>query len=560
MKRDLKILCQAYIWDSDVELKDCNFFSGVTGEILGDKIDLTEFISIDSKVSITREVDQAISDSGRPALYFVAGDIELELLDNVYMKDKTSNEYEYLHNYFFYYTNSVALERVKFMADIYYKDILIAKGTIIKESLQLFYKPDDKNRTLTLTIILYEKEFKDYYSNVGLLDTGTLVFTETKPSGGKYLPLQNVLEALFPAVTVNIIEQSIKDWRVCQEGEMYIASTGSTLYFNRNGYKQVYQSNENRFEFLSKLCMAMGWVFMLEPGEEDMQLVIMNRNTFDSSITNLQVSMDMVLQASVTKISDIETFEYIVINNGTMIGGNNCFPNGHSVQINHRGERQIIITYWREINNYPYHFSSVAKSGSSYSFSSSAGDKFIKYYGETAEDYIYDYYIYTSGSDNYKRQYALPKLKTLFINAGDNNASKRRIQLTDHGQADYYDGETPLDDYDLVYTGNYGEMLYQENSGSTYQYYNYGLGTAFHNIKANQLSLNYDKYLTRENNKFIIDCVINIFEPSPWKIIKFIGDVEQPFNAAYQYQWLISSIEADVDTDTTKFKLIGRIV
>lgn len=557
MKKDIQILCQGYVWDDSIDIQDCNFFSGETYTTIGDKIDLTEFMSVNTKLKISREIDQAIEDSDKPALYFVAGDIELELLDSISLAAITSGAFDYLHSYFYFYETSAYYDRVKFRVEIYYQGVLKAKGTIVRESIEESYSADDSNKTLKLSIVLYEKEFRDYYSTV---DLPTITFTETKASGAKYLYLVDVLEALFPSVVVTIPEQGIKDWRVSENAEMYIASTGGILYYNRCGYKQIQLSGENSFEFLSKLCMSMGWVFMLDAVGTDILLVIMNRNTFDASVTRVQVSTDMVLEVSSSRMKDTRTYDYILINNGTMIGGDNCFPNGHTIQLDHRGERQVIITDKQQINNYPYHFSSVTKTFAAYSFVSASGDKFTKYHNETTEDYLYDYFIYTSSSANYKRLYYTQKNKTLFIHGGDNSLCKRRIQLTDHAHADYYDGETPLDDYDLVFTGNYGECLYQEfTSGGTtaYHYTDYSLGTAYHSIAANQLKLNYEKYLNRENSRLILDCTLNMFELSPLKILQFVEPIELPFSSSLNYEWLVSSIEADPETDTTKFKLIG---
>ena len=557
MLKDLKILCQGYDWSDTIPIEDCNFFSGETYSEIGDLIDLKHFC-LDSEIKINKQIDDAITGgNGQPSIYFLAQDINLTLTDKldteITQTGLTSGSY--LQDYFYLYSNNTDYDRVKFLITIYDGTTIIFRGIIARETIEETFSSEDSNYVIKLTILDYIKEFKEYYKTLGLIGTDELIFTADKPSGGKSLALFDVLDELFPVVTVTIAESSITDFRVSEVPEFYQSATGQPLWFQRCGYYNVWQCKENRFDFLYKLCMSMGWIFYLEPDDTDTKLIIRNRKTFDAALTLISVDKSDIISANVSQIKDLAQFENLMILNGSMIGGDNAFPNGYTNDKDHRGERFALISEKNNETNYGLHFSAVTKSGSAYTLTHSTNDVFQKYHTENEKEFVYSIFTFSSSTANTEAQKRIDKLNTLFINAGDNGDVRQRVQLTDGGQAAWRAGDT-YDSNDLIFSGCYGEMLFQISGSTPYLYQDYIMGEAFGDVEANQLYNNYEKFLLIRNSKLLMEISLSEGYLDINSVLQISSNVT-PYNASVDNKWIVTSLETDLVNEITKFKVSG---
>ena len=435
MIKDIQILCQAYDWDPSIDIDECNFFSSETADAIGDTIDLKEFMLDTDTLKLRREFDESKEDhTGQQSLFFTASDIELTLSDWKPLHDASR-----LRDYFYMFLTSSTYDRIKFLVEIYRSGSLIFKGIIPRDNISEKFSGMNDDRTIRLNIYGWEKEWRDYYKNHELQAITDLAFTYTKPSGSLiYATLRDVLEMNFPNDTINMVEDAFDDWRITERPEMWLSATGQPLYFPRCGYENVRLNHENKFDWLLKLCMSMGWVFFYAPDGSTMELNIKNRYAFDSGQTVKQIDAKNIISCDATKLKDITDYKYLIILNGTMIGGDTAFPNGHSTSNDHRGERVVFPLNNFDFGNYGLHFTAVTVSGSNYTLTSATNDVFIKYSNENDSQFTFSKYTYSSSSANSKIERTLNKESILFLNAGDNGTVKRRINLTGNGEADWY--------------------------------------------------------------------------------------------------------------------------
>ena len=113
---------------------------------------------------------------------------------------------------------------------------------------------------------------------------------------------------------------------------------------------------------------------------------------------------------------------------------------------------------------------------------------------------------------------------------------------------------------DLIYSGCYGEMLYQQNGATPYHYQDYVLGTSFLDIAADQLEKNYRKFQRKANNNLTLEVVVNEYIIDPNYIIQFVNTTSDDLHltAATSSKWCIVGIETDLINDITSLKLIGQ--
>ncbi len=557
--KDVNIYCQAYDWDASVQISDCNFHSGEAYDAIGPTIDLKEFMLDTDSLKLRYDFDETMEDNtGQQSLFFTASDVEMTLSDWKPLSDGSR-----LRDYFYLFLTSSTYDRIKFLVKIYRSGVLIFQGVIPRDVISEKFTGMNDDRTIKLSIMGWEKEARDYYKTQELIGFGSLAFTYVKPSGSLvYAELRDVLEGNFPNDTINIPESNIEDWRVTEFPEMWLSATSNPLYFPRCGYRQIQNEYEKRFDWLYKLCMSMGWIFYYFPNGTDMELNIKNRYSFDSGIPIKQIDAKNIISMSASKQKDNIDFDYVIILNGTMIGGDGAFPNGHSTSSDHRGERLHFVSEKTltdyDWTNYGLHFSSVSVSLlSNYSFVSVTNDKFIKYYNENDSQFTISQYTYSSSSANAYTNYTLNKENILFLNCGHNATVKRRINLTGNGEADWRSGD-PYGNTDLIYSGCYGEMLYQQNGSDPYHYQDYVKGTAFNDIPANQLFNNYKKFTRKKNNNLVLNVTVNEFIIDPMQIVQFVNTTEIPYTSSSGNKWCIVSLEADLVNDTTNLNLIGN--
>jgi hypothetical protein len=574
MAQNLSIKCEKYEWNNDVELSEVNFLSSAGKNYRGE-IDFTQFVLRKSNPTFSYQKEDIDEKSGASGLKLF-GSFNSITLDLSNIANQPLIE-------FFKFFETAGNTRIRYKVTAFIDTQLIFQGVLSPDCIEYFQPSKIEDReTLSVTIYSWEKEFQEYYTNKDMLGEEAFIW-DTETFYFDFMTMSTFLRTSFdlrpetpglPHYAPNLIfdkginnDASLKDWNIVKEPTIDMPEDVHENYKNfwwfMNGYSHIKRNyNLTRFEFLKKLCNAMGWVFHCKYMGNNVMFILRNRITNDSFLGSRSFNYSDIISYSVSYSQFNQNIETVKLPVLEVKGGRYPFFDKHYV----KGGRDFVVSSKSvgEPSKDLLHFGKAEYDEenplgeNNWVLTPTVGKKSKLEY---KDDYIHKYTDYTG--ENFATgsvfQYSTPQL--LAIDGGDNDwyiATKKKFNLvfgTTYG-SDYHDGES-VGDYDMIYIGNFGTMMFRKNGSyddvtryTTMQYNDYMIQRNY--IGSAQFYKNISALLSRSSN-LIVECEVKGFYPYPDEIISFIN-----CPAPFTFNFEILSLEADYISNTTKYQLRKR--
>lgn len=413
---------------------------------------------------------------------------------------------------------------IKYLVKIKKDGNLVFKGIVNQDSIEENFDTSSNSEQIKFQSLGMLKEFKNYYSNQPLTIPTTLQLN------GEML-LTNLLSELFNSPEVNIIyDNDIAEYYVTLNGGLQkLNSTTTNFRLRKCGYERIVTNGENRWDFLRKLCNAMGWIFY----SFNNNFYLRNRST--EIVTSTTLDYNDFIEYTALKTNPT-FYDAIIIYDGQFFGGNDA-----GFGDIRRGTGLYIFTKIGDEakNDIPFH-QMTGSSGLGF-----AGGRWQKVY--SSDDSSFTYQIVQDTNNGYGAvKYKLDKDNILFLDAGDTGQHGWVFDTSNGANwpCDSFEiGEGHIREYDVAYTGNYGGCLFKK--GDKWQmYYDYAKSNAFAN--------NFLKY-SQDNasNKIKVRCIgIEINPLVKYTIIN---------NSELEGEWTINSIEYDFKAEETSMELQKKL-
>jgi len=554
MFKNLNIYCQGWQFDTTDE-DEANFFSGVSKSAITERIDLKDFLLLNNDLKLKRNFNTTDTGyNGRNNLYFETSNIDLKLSD---LEGGHGLETSVTLSTFFMLFDDTRF--IKWKVEILNSGSLVWQGIVYQEGIKENFTQDNDNKTLEVLCLGWETEFKEYYSNKALpyygLGTWSYQMPYTPPGGifqwlsikGK--PITMLLGEIMP-ITMNF-QSGLSSWFVADYGFLFISLSTEKQWLVKEGYQRI-ASQETCYGFLEKICNAMGWVWFFSVVNGEYSLTIKQRGV-SSGLAQLTIPYEDFIRWEVTKHPKIVTYDYVIILDGTFLGGNLGFPEGYSIPeigFDHRGERMAIITDKLNVTNESRHWSYMeGEAGSEdYVLKRNVGYKFSKYAGETDDNFNIS--VHTRGStvaNSTIETYTLPKDKILFVNGGDAGQYFTGCYMDNTSNFLWETGLDwlPMTHPMLLFKGCYGSMLFQHVGGLV-------SNTWTQLAQTDEWKNNFRPFLNSRLNRQVTIRVKDLIT-DPLQYIEVTGYNGEPF--ASGNKWAITSMETDLLNDITELQL-----
>lgn len=453
---DIKIKLTQYDWTGSVQTpEEASIFSDKSYTTNVAPFDLIDYL-LDEDLTLRWSFENIRDDFESPKLLPFGSEITM----------KVSN-YDGMVASFFKMNSGTAY--IKWKCEIFYKNKLIHSGWITPEGVE--YTEGSGTGSDTHILIIRVKdlitEIKEYFSNTPLKSNmdvnweGKDIFTDIW-----YLRFSRMLKEQFPGVEF-VLKSSIANMKVMATPWFIIYSDNSWAWW-KTGYERVYTNGENRWDWLRRLCNAMGFVIFSFVDDIDNKQKVAIKNRSDGGLTTLHLNPDLMIEYSKSKEHNNSIYDAVVINNGTMIGGDYAFAihygPGYVYFKEFKGGRLIIISEKYESNYSCIHFNRVVKDHPS------TGSFIIKLNWENhklqcirSEDDNRITLYKAKGIAKPEKPFGITSIskdKILYIDTGSSYPEAMKIRLdTNSYNTGHTIGETPEAHHELIYLGNYGEML-----------------------------------------------------------------------------------------------------
>lgn len=549
------IICIKKTWADTTAIKDVNLFSGVEPETT-EQIDLKDYLMDISEISY--DFDEAEKENGQNQLFYVASDMNMTL-------SGIANS-EYLKTYFGVFSNT---DYIKWHVKIIDVSSTIWEGIINHESIKLGLKPEVSSDEISVTVLSFEKEFKEYFSQRDLTEAllfstigGINALSKTVGglvNGGTRLAsqLSRVLPNLFPNTTWNM-ETGLSDWYIVHDPVLSpkdnVYGTNENYIFIKSSIERIQTNGENCYDFLRRICNSMGWVFYYQFG----MFNIKNRATDIPTLTELDVNE--LIEVEVSKYREVNAFAHIGILDGTIDGGNNTGGNTGDVEgedlraYQMRGARLQLIsdvngkqlrggTWWQNMTGFLLNVFAI-------------NDTFFRYYNEDDTTFNISFHtktgMYGLTPIWEAERNGMAKSDILFIDAGDTGNLMWLYDVSNgYNSAHSADATSPAPINQWTanrvrFKGCYGNCMAKlVNSGGwkfSYTYQDY--------VKENLFYDNFQKFFqSRQTRK--INIKYNALITNPIQVFTFTNDTD----GLYTGEWVINSMKFDLLEETTEFEL-----
>ncbi len=479
---ELNITCQGFVFDVQ-QPAEANFFNNsVTPVPVTPEIDLKNFIIDNTLNDITFDFTETDTDTSNK-MYYVPSDFSCELTN--IKRYSGDNRLEH----FFKMGEDTTF--IKYLIKV--KEYGSVKMLFIVNQDAL---ADSKRQTrLKLQAVGLEKEFKEHCEKLRLPEpnaipwTQNVIFTEINQNV-RQIYLKNILQTVlnFTFIKKIEIENSLLDWRVTETPFFYVESTSPTRIQNcKTSYERFYTAEFPIWDWLVSTFNSMIWVFYFTVTNEGLTLHIRNSDSIDLPVRTLDKS-DIRIDYSVSKKVPFIRFKNIVIIDGYEDGADEPFfvPPHENVRL--KGARIILVSNSTPENFNVHHFNRVDIVAGTYQ-EKWVNYSFIKYNGE--DNYRFNLSKYTAPNEYFN--FSISKSDTLFINAGSSNPEIMKVNFRTRQNTGHTKDVTPLNTYEMLYTGCAGQQLVRYDYGYPYHYSDY--------IKANRFKNNLKKFLYTRSNK-----------------------------------------------------------
>ena len=466
------IKIEKYIWQGSLAPEDANFFSNSAKTLWGTvTLNASEDLLTPPVLRTARDAE----DEGEILLH--AADINLSISDLSPLRvRRPGNTFEYVMPRVFF-DISIPFGNSKFFVTIT-KNSNVREpvptdyfmGVITPAAVSEAFSVGDDSHVIDLIAVGLEKEFKDRFSAVELPELGGWTPYPLFPPG--YVSCKSLTSALSDIFNLSalggsvVLAADIADWQIAALPVLnFYTSTGTSIFIS-NGYNLIRDNGENSYDFLRRLCNAMGWVFFFHLKN----LYIKNRSSSESSST---VTLDYfrdVSECVFSREDNPNLYDLIVIPNGFVDGTGDAFP----VNQFGKGDRNVFVRANKKFSNGQNHWNSPGYNDHYFGLSPSIPYSFN--FNGVWKDNQFSYNVwetdppYSSGA--VFRLYSKAE-RVLRLDAGASQSKDIpfgwviRISwgyLGTGRNERFQFSSTPVHNDDFIFTANYGSCLFRKST------------------------------------------------------------------------------------------------
>jgi len=523
---EYKILLEKWIFSSGTPLSEINFFSGQNKELVK-TIDLKPYIMD------IGPINNSFEKSSKSETYYST----FPICSNISFTLKGIKNQDYLKSFFGITQNTWFYQYIVNIANNNGKSIW--KGIIYQETIEEEFHPSEDSEVIKITAISLTKEFKEYYKTKYLSPWDSIdgwqkesnlkdfSFNSINISYYK-IPVSLLLSNMFNNSLFRIeMQADLSQFFVINFPYFGHKKSGSELsnneIFLKMGYHRIYDSYENKFDFLLKLCNAMGWIFFFEHNI----LYIKDKCYFNPQ--QYTIYSPQIEKYTLKKQKEEISFKNIIFLDGKIFAGKYTGCGGM-----YQGER----FYGKTCKNYSLNNKPWSRLSQGHSLKFDVGYRWQRYEFESNDTWSYRLFEWIPQGHG-SELYHLSKEETLFLNVGDIGNLYWGYSTND-GHQFFTSNPSGMQEDELCYNGNYGNVLFRYNSNYLYTYIDYA--------KSLQFSRNMDQYYQSFPARSLSLTLNKIIE-SPFISIRIIGIPD------ILGDWAIKEIKTDLLKNKTQLEL-----
>lgn len=548
----IQITCTKKVWRDTDPIESVNEFSGVEPRSI-ETIDLKPYLIKMSELSYS--FDEAQKENGQNQLYFLSSNMSFDLSGIV--------NNSYLPSFFNLFSDT---DYTKWKIRLFIPPFnVLWEGIINQESIKTNYSPEETSEVISITALSLEKEMKEYFSKVPLPDQSEIFNSGYNTIGGighdnesrNIKRIGYVFGQLTPGA-IWLPQGDLQDWCIIENpvllNKSFEYGTSDNYVFVKSSYERIRANGENCYNLIRRICNSMGWVFYYQEG----YFKIKDRGTEIQTTTTLDVNK--IIEYEVTKYKEYDTFQHLMILDGTIDGGDNTGGNhgGESFRAYQlRGARFQLISDYNNprLTNGLWWQSIGINSGLFYLNNINPYEKLIRYYNDDATNF--NIAIHTKGQDDnptwFWYTYGITKADILFIDAGDTGTEMWLYDVTNGANTPHSSDAQQPDPVNqwtsnrVRFKGCYGNALvkYQDlgtQSVITQTYQDY--------VKTDRFLNNWIKFfeskLTRSVTIKYDEIITNQIQ-----VFNFKNDELNHFDGT----WVINSMKINFQDETTTLEL-----
>jgi len=520
----MRLECLKYKWDNTTEDININFFSDVTPTLL-ESIDLYDYYQDETMSEIEYSFEDVESDN---TLYVKASNFTFNCYDDGVLFD------------FFEIFN--ANKFFKWKLNYYEDDTLIYSGIIYKDGVNVNSLED---KILSVITLGYEKEFKDFFSNVQLGSSAEFEATSgvgTNPfpalQGLRFYRARSFFPNLFPNVVFqgwNKLDHWLNYHYVAELAYTYSPNTNFYDYGNvihiKTGYDCFYLDGINKMTFFNSMLLGYGWIWYWYLNE----LVIQERAATDFDVLDIDCAEVEVSQSLTHRYNQFQV-DNVIINNGEYYDSGldrtsttSCFcifDNARPINAsshNLSGSSNMVFSSNTSYSNRVRPFRSMNWNGGSLYLMDFRAHNLTRHISSD-EFYVVDEKTSLSGSGNSldftvsKFNYSTKKSLVLnpYTNSRDNSAgfdrnNARANNGAYYGNGNFYDAGTPTNSQGLYNGSPANAIVYYDTNLN--KYVNYEMY-----CQTDKFKRNFKKFL-KTNDEIIIQIEVKQLITNPLQTV-----------------------------------------
>jgi hypothetical protein len=543
-----EITCSKYVWPAGTDLDKVNIFSDLP-PLSTETIDLKPFL-IDMG-EITWNLETTDEEDGKSNLYYEESDVTYELSGIV--------ENGLLVEFFGLYRDTTT-EKYLISVKEQRSGTFIHRGIVSQELIEMNYSPKADSEIIKVTAMGYLKEFKAYFSTKPMLHNDTelhwdrqqnlpnVIFNSKDPTHYTWgCSMQNLLNQSFAGgvIPINfILEEDVADWFIiknpCLSKRLnYIGLKPDNTCWVKTSYERIKAVNENRFDFIRRLCNAMGWIFYYS----DNNFYIKNRIPVEDPVV---LDFDNVIEFTLSKLKETSDYSTVIILNGAVAVGLPIHVGGWG---HTEGERMKIFSglpnspwerWWHNIPLDWNLYDSNIQTNSDF--------KLQKYYNQNDDSFTWCFVTRKTSFGIYsweileQNKYLVKKNETLFIDAGDSEGWTLDTGAGFRGKTFPNNFDYEIGAQEIRWKGNYGSSLFKiDSTNQVFTYEDYKETTEFND--------NFQKFMVSDLSRRLKIKYKGIIT-NPIQKYNFINDANR-FNG----DWVTVNLKLNLNDETTSLEL-----
>jgi len=393
---------------------------------------------------------------------------------------------------------------------------LIFKGIIYKSGTNF---PVREHERLKLTIVSFEKEFKEYYKNKFLKEV------EFNPDPDHYgyqtAGITGIIRANLDSAFIRVnLSEGINNWSMTKYPYLFSYAPGYSFQFinSKTGYESFRRDNCSIYDWLNSFCLPMGWIWLFYNGE----FYIKERCDLSFPVLEIDYNHSNIEHAIENRLNDIRV-DNIIIDDGNYYSNKRLLspvgPGGIQYLGGTRKNVYSNINYYNN-KNQPYY--SIGFTPNVYEIQ--YNNKTMIFLDEGEKDFrFHEYSVYQTGTQINRKLVTYPRNNTLILNPyinSEQNAAGLDISLArtsggyiDIGNGNFFASNIPMGNNDFRYTGHAANSLVRYNSqmGLNEQFPDYILRQSF--------KRNFAPFI-RSEQEILMTIKTNLEITDPFQVIK----------------------------------------